>query len=382
MTDLVNAPGQAGRADTGVAAGETAAARGSFRGENVEHVRNPTAELQDAAEELTFAEGERVEKKISKRKLASGRLERSAAVEQAEKYLREVPDLERRERLSEFVKRTLEGEADSQALLGSARQFSDDATHQFLALTHLGEALEGAADPTFGIALDEALATLESEHGPAIRAGLNVSAVASAFAGTEVGDVQGLRDLYRDVVLDCEDIRQAYERVEQDHPGKSFEEAVRFMLKALGADLAANVQSVSKAHLSQIMDDMYQLKSLSTAHEQCEDLVRRVRRNYGIAPQVTGSAASPSPSAARDLLGELLAAQGRAWQGAEAFTGLPQKMGVHGDEAGIYLLQGFKELVRFLPLKAFGGDATARDRVMLAVQEALDVAIDDEEFDD
>ena len=373
MTDVVNAPGQVGRTDPGVAAGEAAAARGSFRGENVEHVRNPTAELQDAAEELTFAEGERVEKKIARRKLASGRLERTAAVEQAEKYLREVPDLERKERLSEFVKRTLEGEADAQALLGSAREFSDDATHQFLALTHLGEALEGSADPAFGIALDEALATLESEHGPAIRAGLNVSAVAGEFAGSEFGNVQGLRDLYRDVVLDCEDIQQAYERVEQDHPGKNFEEAVRFMLKALGADLAANAQSVSKAHLSQIMDDMYQLKSLNTAHEQCEDLVGRVRRNYDVAP---------SASAARDLLGELLGAQGRAWQGAEAFTGLPERMGVHGDEASIYFLQGFKELVRFVPLKAFGGDATIRDRVMVAVQEALDVAIDEEEFDD
>jgi len=375
MTELVNGPGQVGRTDAGVAAGEAAAARGSFRGENVEHVRNPTAELQDAAEELTFAEGERVEKKISQRKLASGRLERSAAIEQVQKYLREVPDLERNQKLSEFVKRALEGQTqpDAESLLGSARQFSDDATHQYLALTHLREALEGERDPAMGVALDEAVAALESEHGPAIRAGLNVSAVAGEFAGAEVGDVQELRDLYRDVVLDCDDIQQAYERVEQDHPGESFEGAVRFMLKALGADLAANAQSVSKAHLSQIMDDMYQLKSLNTAHEQCEDLLRRVRRNYDVAP---------SPSTARDLLGELLAAQGRAWQGAEAFTGLPQKMGVQGDEAGIYFLQGFKELVRFVPPKAFGGDATARDRVMLAVQEALDVAIDAEEFDD
>lgn len=375
MTDLVNAPGQVGRSEAGIAAGQPDSARGSFRGERVEHVRNPTAELQDAAEELTFAEGERVEKKISQRKLRSGRLERSAAVEQAEKYLREVPDLERKQKLSDFVKRALEGgsETNAQTLLGSAREFSDDATHQFLALTHLREALEEAPDPALGDALDEALATLESEHGPAIRAGFNVSAVAGNFAGTQIGDVQQLRDFYRDVVLDCEDIQQAYERVVQDHPGKSFEEAVRFMLKALGADLAANTQSVSKAHLSQIMDDMYQLKSLNTAHEQCEDLVRRVRRNYD---------AVPSAGAARDLLAELLEARGRAWQGADAFTGLPQKLGVHGDEAGIYFLQGFKELVRFVPLKAFGGDATVRDRVMLAVQEALDIAIDDEEFDD
>ncbi|MCY3731792.1 MAG: TyeA family type III secretion system gatekeeper subunit, partial [Rhodospirillaceae bacterium] len=81
-------------------------------------------------------------------------------------------------------------------------------------------------------------------------------------------------------------------------------------------------------------------------------------------------------------LGELLNAQNRAWQGADAFSGLPAKMGVHGDEAGIYFLQGFKELVRFVPLKAFGDDLGKRDRVMMSVQQALDVAIDNEEFDD
>ena len=376
MTDQVNAPGQAGRIDPGAVTGDAAAARGSFRGERVQHVRDPTAELQDAAEELTFAESERTEKRLSKRKLASGRLERSAAIEQAEKYLREVPDLERRQKLSEFVKRALErgGQPDADAFRGMAREFSDDATHQFLALTHLREETpEGQADGPFGAALDEALAALESEQGPAIRAGLNVSAVAGEFAGGEVGDVQQLRDFYRDVVLDCEDIGQAYQRVVDDHAGKSFDEAVRFMLKALGADLAANSHTVSKPHLRRIMEDMYQLKSLNSAHEQCEDLLRRVRRTYG---------ATPSADAPRALLGELLSAQNAAWQGADAFSGLPAKMGVQGDEAGIYFLQGFKELVRFVPLKAFGNDMTRRDGVLLAVQQALDVAIDNEEFDD
>ena len=185
--------------------------------------------------------------------------------------------------------------------------------------------------------------------------------------------MQELRDFYRDVVLDCEDIQAAYRRVVEDHPGEGFDEAVRFMLKALGADLAATTQSVSKVHIRRLMDDMYQLKSLNTAHEQCADLLRRVQRNFD---------ATPGPTASRDLLGELLTAQDRAWQGADAFAKLPTKMGVRGDEAGIYFLQGFKELVRFVPLKAFGDDMAKRDRVMISVQEALDVAIDNEELDE
>lgn len=376
MNEAVNAPGQVGSAAPTAPAGETVATPGSFRGERVQHVRDPTAELQDAAEELTFAEAEVVEKKLSKRKLRSGRLGPSAAVEQAQKYLRDVPDLERNQKLADFAASVLERGArpGPDDLRQAARRFSDDETHQFLALTFtLEQAAEQGADDTVTVALEEAIAGLQAEHGPAIQAGLNVSAVAGRFAGGGVGDTQQLRDFYRDVVLDCEDIHAAYERVVADHPGESFDEAVRFMLKALGADLAASTQSVSKPRIRQLMDDMYQLKSLNTAHEQCEDLMRRVQRNFD---------AEVKPSAPRDLLGELLTAQNRAWQGADAFNGLPAKMGVHGDEAGIYFLQGFKELVRFVPLKAFGDDLGKRDRVMMSVQQALDVAIDNEEFDD
>ena len=376
MNNVVNAPGQLGSSAPGASSGQVAATEGRFRGERVQQVRNPTAELQDAAEELTFGESERVEKKLSRRKLRSAHGARSVAMEQARKYLREVPDLERNQKLSEFVESILARSRTSNPneLRQLAREFSDDATHQYLALASAREqAVEQNADPALGAALDEAIATLEGESGPAIQAGLNVSAVAQAFADREIGDMQQLRDFYREVVLDCENISDAYQRVVQDHPGKSFDEAVRFMLKALGADLAASTQTASKVRLKQIMDDMYQLKSLNSVHEQCEDLIRRVQRNFD---------AAPAPTASRDLMSELLTAQNRAWQGADAFSHLPQKMGVRGDEAGIYFLQGFKELVRFVPLKAFGDDLTKRDRVMISVQQALDLAIDNEDFDD
>lgn len=377
MNNVVNVPGQVGPSGApGASSGEAAATEGRFRGERVQHLRNPTAELEDAAEELTFGESERVEKKLSKRKLASGHGARSVAMEQARKYLREVPDLERNRKLSEFVESILARgrPPNPDELRQLAREFSDDATHQYLALASAREqAGERNADPVLRAALDEAIATLEGENGPAIQAGLNVSAVAQAFAGEEMGDIQHLRDLYREVVLDCEDINAAFQRVVEDHPGKSFDEAVRFMLKALGADLAAGTQTVSGVRLKRIMDDMYQLKSLNSVHEQCEDLLRRVQRNFDAAPPATAS---------RDLMSELLTAQNRAWQGADAFSRLPQKMGVRGDEAGIYFLQGFRELVRFVPLKAFGDDMTKRDRVMISVQQALDVAIENEGLDD
>ncbi|MCY4563972.1 MAG: type III secretion system gatekeeper subunit SctW [Gammaproteobacteria bacterium] len=376
MNSIVNEPGRVGATAGSLPAGETAAARGSFRGEQVQHVRDPIAELQDAAEELTFGESERVEKKLSERKLRGARGECSAALEQAEKYLRDVPDLERNQKLADFAKGVLERgrPPNPDELRQSAREFSDDATHQFLALSFSRErAGEENADPALVAALDEAITALQAESGPAIQAGLNVSAVARQHADGNVGDIQQLRDFYRDIVLDCETINDAYERVVADHPGESFEAAVRFMLKALSADLDAGTRSISRTRIKQVMDDMYQLKSLNSVHEQCEDLIGRVRKRFD---------ANPGPTAARDLLSELLTAQNRAWQGADAFNGLPGKMGVQGDQSGIYFLQGVKELVRFVPLKAFGDDMTKRERIMISVQQALDSAIDAEEYDD
>ena len=374
MSEVVGNPGQVGPMAPRVGVGETSAATGRVRGERVGHVRDPTAELQDAAEELTFAESEAVEKRLSQRKLKSGAHD-PARLEQIRQYLRDVPDVERNERLVDFATSLLGENAPApEGLRERARRFSDDETHQYMALSFAREqAQEQDADAELVAALDSAIAGLRAESGAAIQAGLNVSAVADEFARSGSGTVGDLRDLYRDVALDCADIGAAYQRVVADHPGKDFDDAVRFLLRALGADLAASARSISKPRIRQLMDDMYQLKSLNSVHEQCVDLLRRVRRNYG---------AELADSAPRDLLGELLTAPDRAWQGADAFSGLPPKMGVHGDQAGIYLLQGFKELVRFLPQKAFGDDAAKRDRVMVSVQQALDVAIDNEDYDD
>lgn len=376
MNTVVNAPETIGNLASTQAAPSTRLAEGSFRGENVERVRDPSAVLQDAAEELSFGEGERTEKKLSQRKLSSERSSRNAALEQLQQYLKDVPDLERNQKLADFAKSVLQRKPppDEEELRDSAGGFSDDVTHQFLALSFLGDqAKASGASAEFVATVASAADALQTEQGPAIQAGLNVSGVAQQFSSESLGDIQQLRDFYRNIVLDCSTIKDAFQRITDDHSDKEFGDAVRFMLNALATDLDATPQSVSKGRLRQIMDDMYQLRALNSVHGQCADLLARVGRNFG---------AEVSPAATKNLLSELLSAQDRAWQGADAFSNLSAKMGLKGNDADIYFLQGFKELVRFVPLKAFGDEANVRDRVLGAVQQALDVAIDNEEYDD
>ena len=376
MSNSIDPPGQTGQNPLTPPQGSPAAVTGSFQGERAELVRNPTAQLQEAAEELTFSRSESAAKRLAQRRQASARAVHSFSMDQARKYIEQVPDLERNQKLADFSRSVLSSDKlpDPDALRQRARDFSDDPTHQFLALsfTH-GEAVAQNADPAMIAGLDTAVERLREESGPAIRAGLNVSTVAHRFSGEDLGSTQDLRDLYRDVVFDCQEINEAFKRIVEGHPGQTFDEAVRFLLNALGADLAAASQSVSRTRLKQIINDMWQLKSLNSAHRQCENLLLRTRENFG---------ADAGPMAARNLMSELLTAQGRAWQGADAFNDLPGKLGVHGAEGSIYLLQGFKELVRWLPLKAFAGDLDQRERVMISVQQALDLAIDNEIVDD
>ena len=351
----------------------------SFNGETVVHLANPQELLADAAEELTFGHSEHAETKLTKRKIAEASRLKTFAAEQAEKYLAQVPDLERQQKLDEFTQSIL-GKKDGggggssghskEDLLEAARGFSDDVSHQFLALEYLqGEAARTDAPEAMLDAIDAAMGELEAREGPAIVAGLNVSATAQEFASPETGDLAPFRGLYRDVVLDYGGINDAYAKIMEQNPTGNFADSVEFVLKGLGADLGGSQTSLSPVRLKAVLDDMDKLKSLATMFEGCGDLLGRVQRKYD------DSAQEVQPKA---LMTELLGAQTKGWQGGAFLADLPDKLHITSGEPEIYFLQGFKELVRSMPTKVFDGDLAKRERLMQAVQEAVDTAIDNE----
>ncbi len=376
MSNPIDVPGQVHSSTLpSHLSGQSASLRANFRGESITHSRDPIAALQDAAEELTFAHSEKVEKKLAKRKINSKGLAKSFAMEQAEKYLRQVPDLERNKKLDDFAKAVLENSAGMtpETLRQRAQQFSGDETHQFLALSYTHEkAKEDNASPELIASLEQAMTDLQAEAGPAIQAGLNVSVVAEDFSAKGIGDTQQLRDFYRDVVLDYASVNDAYNRIVGEHSDDNFLEAVSFLLKSLAVDLDAGNHSLDKVKLKQIMDDMYQLKLLNSMHSQCEDLLVRVRHNFDAVPERIGT---------NDLMKELLVVQDKAWQGGTFFSELPHKLGILNNTAEIYFLQGFKEITRLIPLKVFNDDQIKRERLLQSVQQALDIAIDNEPVD-
>ena len=360
-------PGTSGRA-----AGNAPAANGNYRGERVGLVPDPVAMLEDAAEELTFAHSEKVEKKLAKRKMGKSEL-KSFAMEQAERYLRQVPDLEKNKKLAAFAKQVAQLDATTtpKQLREYAKQSYHDISHQFLALSYTRDLLQEQGADSGRIAnLNQALKQLEEQHGAAIRAGINISHNATAAAQQGRGDVQGLRDLYRDVVLDYASITQAYERVVKDHHGESFTKVIDFVLGGLVAEAGEDSRSLPKPQLKAIMDDIYQLKLLGGMYHQCDTLMNKVHNNYQVALAHEGQA----------LLKEILTLKEQGWYSDRMVEQIAGALNINSVQAKIYFFNGLKDLIRLIPHKAFE-DENKRAELMESVQQALDATIN-KEFDE
>ena len=350
-------------------AGRATQVSGNYRGERVGLVPDPVAMLEDSAEELTFAHSEKVEKKLAKRKMGKSGL-KTFAMQQAERYLRQVPDLEKNKKLAAFAKQIsqMHASASPQQLREFAKQSYQDLSHQFLALSYTRDLLqEEGTDPVRLATLNKAIAELEEQHGAAIRAGINISQCAADTARQGSGEVQGLRDFYRDVVLDYTSITQAYDKVVKEYGGEKFMDAVSFLMRGLTAEVGQDSRSLPKYQLKAIMDDMYQLKLLGGMYHQCDGLMDKVHKNYRLALAHGGQA----------LLQEILELKEKGWYSDQVVDNIAGKLDIGQINAKIYFFKGLKDLIRLIPHKAFM-DENKRTELMASVQQALDSAIDRE----
>lgn len=82
--------------------------------------------------------------------------------------------------------------------------------------------------------------------------------------------------------------------------------------------------------------------------------------------------------AAHRLMSDILQLKGARFVDGSKITSIAHKLGVHEIEAKIYFLRELHGIVRKLPLKVFAEDQD-RQRLIGAVQDALDRAIDEED---
>lgn len=338
---------------------------GSYRGERVVQI-DQTSLLQDAAEELTFQLGESEEKTLAKRTIGEKSSKAETMVKNVQQAMEMLGDLSKSdlERILRMLRQ--KPTADASELRNQVREQLREPAHQYTALLALAEELrEGGAPAEQLQAVATALQQLEQEAGPAIRAALNISVVASQFASERLGDVQTLRDTYRDAVLDYQDLAQTFGKLIEHYGETELRQAITFLVKALGADIAADGASIDRQKLNAALNDLYRLEVLTGLLEDCDTLVTRNR--------VSGNTFRGS-----ELLKDVLELQKNQWLRPDLITPLPTRLGVREVTGEINFLREFKELVRMIPLKAYS-EPEQRPRLLDAIQQAMDSAIEREE---
>ena len=82
--------------------------------------------------------------------------------------------------------------------------------------------------------------------------------------------------------------------------------------------------------------------------------------------------------AAHRLMKEVLPLKDQRFVDSSKISAIANKLNIRDDEAKIYFLRELHSIVRKLPLKIYSDDQS-RQRLLTAIQDALDAAIDEEE---
>lgn len=366
-TSISGQAGQFGLGSGSARDSATQAQTGTFRGERV-MVKDAASALADAAEEISMHNSENVEKKTFGERACKA--ESSIDIQKIEDisaYLDAAKCFDDPKKLADLAKRMQSGQEHPGEL---ARQQTRDPAQQFMLLQYAlvdgeraGAAAEGLND------IRDALAELEMNSGPQIRAGLNTMGVAAGQSDSAQG-IATFQGTYRDVVLGDSSLSQTLKLVLDrlgGPQGEDLAKGLQGMIKALGSDLSAARPSIDGNRLHALVQDLYQLEVAVTVMDNCRELAAKLAQDHatpGLQPMA--------------LMHEMIAVTGEKWVSAPRFTGMAEKQGVRAVDAQITFHMATKVMLRELPPKVFS-DPDSRQSILSAAQDALDAAIDKEE---
>ncbi len=341
--------------------------KGRLGGENVA-VDTGQSVLADAAEEISLHNSEKAESKhTAERKKEVAKPATLMSPEAIENYVNAAEGEKGAEKLAELAKRMLSGQGDPAKL---ARQSFGNPTSQYLAMQYaLGQGEREGAPADVLERLREALDDLEMSHGPRIRADVNtIDAIAGG--GASPAEVAGMQQTYTDMVMGKATLNQTLQLALERFGESDLAGGLARMTRALGLDLAAARPSTDAAHLQSLVQDLYHLGVATTVMEGCGALLADLSSRHG---------ATAAEQSAAGLMKELVAISAENWLSPSRFTSLSEKFGAGEVAPQIAFVKGTKDLLHEMPPQVFN-DGEQRFAVFNAVQQALDAAIDREEY--
>jgi len=364
----VFAPG--GQFDQALSAKKADARAGVFLGQRALYSPYMSSYLEDVAEEAGFFASEKFEKELAKRKSKESRKSQLTMSEMAQEFCDLAKNIKSPEVLLKFMDLLKKmNNATPDAILKELARLLEDVTDQFTALSFAEEVLEGEDQSEDLLQqVKEAKEKLMKDAGPAVRAGLNITREAMSASKEGVGEFQQLRDFYRDIILNHEGIKDSFNAIRNEYGEGGLEKAIAYLIKAAGSDLAAQGSSMEAAQLKAIIDNLYQVESLSGINKRLQELLARVVSNFGV--QLKGGSET--------VMDTILTLAEAYRVKSEEFLKLAEKMGLKDLLQKIYFLTGLNEQIRLIPFKLYE-EPESREKLLDASQEALDEVIYEEE---
>jgi type III secretion protein W len=341
---------------------QTAGHTGTLAGEQVfVRANNPISMLEDSREEMSLHMAERVEaKEFGERSVEGG----------------EPPELLDIKKINEY----LDAIDPNKHLRDQAKARLKDASHlgSFLALKDRPPAERAAvyqfamraADDKVREELADQLEELELRSGPEIRAAFNTTTAARAFAPTPEA-FRHFQQTYIDIVLGQSRLSETLKMLLQERlagaEGERFENGLRAVLNALGAELKATRPSTEVTRLQALVQDIYQLEAMVTVLEECQLFSATMLGRFG-EPRVIPL----------ELLQELVALINERWIVPQRLREMALKFRIKELLARIAFHSNSRKLLRGMPVKVFN-DPDSRQALLDTAQAVLDEAISEEE---
>ena len=347
---------------------------GQALGFTLQVMDDPTAELMDSMEELSFQFEEKTLKSVAERKLGEIRSARSAYVMAVETWQKTMPDLPGgafMERMLRNLRQAMQsGQApDANSLLKMLGEGSRDPSHQFAMIDILDKALQ-PDEANLKSLLDAAKGELMRTQGPAVRAGVNLAAVVNEKAQSPA-EMQGLRDLYRGEVLGFTSPQDCFASLLQSRGAGRLADAIDFLIKGCGVDLQSPSPSQSPEELRRILGDLQCVQVLKTCLDKLSVLSGKMGSQFGEPCLLDGE----------KLTGRVMDFTKMPFVNAGNIAALVSSCGISQLLAQIYFCTGLIDVFRQLSPRLFEQEAD-RFRLEDAAQEHLDGLVTQQDEED
>ena len=331
---------------------------------------DPTAELMDSMEELSFQFEEKEAKRVGDRKMGEMQGPRTAMVKALESWMAMMPDMPGRDFMAKLLRNLRAATAanqmpDAQEFLKELARGSTDPSHQFAMLDILEQAFDGSEDQ-LRMLVRQAKAMLAEAKGPEIRAGINLAEEVNARATTPA-EMQDLRDMYRGEVIGFTKPQECFRALLSARGPEGIKSAIEFLIAGCGIDLKSAFPSMDRAELGRILTDLGCVQVLQTVMESLEKLVARMGNEFGEKCLLNGE----------QMTGRVMDFTEQSFVVAAGIAAFIGECGVRKLLAKIDFAQELTILFRKLSSRLFPHEGD-RQRLLDATQEHLDSLITEE----